>query len=494
MLSIGTRAPGRSRPGRSRFAGAGGAVSASLLLAACGGGSSSPSPADAGKSTSGASGAAAPAKSGEKVTINWFVGLGTGADPGQPAAQQKVVDAFNKSQDHINLKMTVVNHNTAADALATQVSGGNAPDLVGPVGIQGANQFYGNWLDLAPLVKSTNFDTSIWNPDQLKAQQDADGTQAALPFGIYPSMIWYNKDLFDEAGIKYPPAKFGEKYADGSEWNTEKLRELALKLTVDKAGNDATSPKFDPKSIVQWGYDPQYGEDGPQYNGSLFGAGSLVAADQKTAQIPAPWLAEWNWYYNLIWKDHAAPNKEQLASDQLGKGNAFATGKVAMAFTHTWYLCCMKDDAGKAKTFFDFAATPFYKGTQTAKLHTDSFRIFKTTKHPKETFEVLSYFLTKGAPDLTKIYNAVPAISSQQDAYFSYLDETWTQHPNWDVVKEAATHPDVPNHEAFIPNYNKSGLLVKAMGQKLLATPGLNVDAEAAKLKVGLQKLYDAAK
>ena len=37
-----------------------------------------------------------------------------------------------------------------------------------------------------------------------------------------------------------PPHKVGEQY-DGKDWTWETLTELAKKLTVDKAGNDATS-------------------------------------------------------------------------------------------------------------------------------------------------------------------------------------------------------------------------------------------------------------
>ena len=382
----------------------------------------------------------------------------------------------------------------AVDQLTTQVAGGNVPDIVGPVGIKGAQQFDGQWLDLAPLVEKQKFDTSIFNEAQLKAQQDRTGAQVALPFGVYPSMIWYNKDLFDEAGLKYPPAKFGEKYADGSDWNMDKLRELALKLTVDKAGNDATSPDFDSKSIVQWGFDPQYGENDGRYNGALFGAGSFVGTDGKTAQIPQPWLAEWKWYYDLMWKDHAAPTYKEQQSDVLSKGNTFQSGKIAMAFTHSWYLCCVKDSDNKPQTFFDFAAIPNYQGKITAKLHSDSFRLFKSSKHPEEAFTVLSYFLTTGALDLLKIYNAIPANEKLQDAYFDYLDQTWTQKPNWQVAKDALKYPDIPNHEGFMPNYNKAATRVGVTGQKLITTPGVNVDAEAAKLQKDLQVIFDAAK
>ena len=78
---------------------------------------------------------------------------------------------------------------------------------------------------------------------------------------MFPSAIYYNKDLFDEAGLDYPPAAYGEPYADGDPWDMDKVAELAMLLTVDANGNDATSPDFDRDNIVQWGFHQQFNDD-----------------------------------------------------------------------------------------------------------------------------------------------------------------------------------------------------------------------------------------
>ncbi len=55
--------------------------------------------------------------------------------------------------------------------------------------------------------------------------------------------------MFDEAGLNYPPATYGEPYVmpDGTEveWSFETLTELAKFLTVDANGADATMDEFD---------------------------------------------------------------------------------------------------------------------------------------------------------------------------------------------------------------------------------------------------------
>ena len=92
----------------------------------------------------------------DKIVVTWFVGLGTGTDTAQKDAQNAVVDAFNKSQDKITLKINIAASNqTAPDVLSTLIASGNAPDLVGPVGFEGANRFPGQWLDLTSEVART---------------------------------------------------------------------------------------------------------------------------------------------------------------------------------------------------------------------------------------------------------------------------------------------------------------------------------------------------
>ena len=329
-------------------------------------------------------GAASP-QSGEPVTVRWFVGLGTGAEVEQLQAQEDLVAEFNDSQDAIELQIEIVDNEVASDTLATQIAAGDAPDIIGPIGIRGSNYFAGNFLDLEPLVESTGFDLSGYDEAQVEFWREDDGALTALPFGVFPAVLYYNTDLFDEAGLEPPPAAYGEPYADGDPWDMDKLAELAKVLTVDANGNDATSPDFDPANVVQWGFHHQFNDDARAI-GSFFQAGSLVADDGTTAQIPEAWVDSWQWYVDLI-AAGAAPNQSQIDSDTLQAGNAFNTGNVAMAFSHLWYTCCVRDDEGVGREFWNLAAVPEYNGEATAKLHADTFRILDSTENPEAAFE-----------------------------------------------------------------------------------------------------------
>lgn len=430
----------------------------------------------------------------EKVKVRWFVGLGTGSREEQIEPQEKLVADYNKSQDEIELVLEIVPNAQAFDILATQISAGNVPDIVGPIGIRGRDSFKGSWLDMQPLVDKMNYDLSDFDPALVDFYRVEEEGLLGLPFGIYPSFIFVNKDLFDEAGLPYPPQEFGAPYVDAEgnekEWNMDTLKELALLLTVDKNGNDATSADFDKENIAQFGFGIQFTD--ARGFGTFFGPGSLVD-ENGNAQIPEVWAEGWKWVRDAMWKDYFHPNGPNGNSDYMAQGNWFQTGNIAMDFIHLWYAgCCM----GEFKGTWDTAAVPSYKGKITAKMHADTFEIHKDSKNPEAAFKVLSYLVGPAAEDLLPVYGAMPARLSMQDEYFETFNETNFpgQEINWQVVKDSMAYPDVPSHEAWMPSFQETTNKYTEFFTKVLNEPEIDMDAEIAQLKEDLQKIFDAAK
>jgi multiple sugar transport system substrate-binding protein len=425
-----------------------------------------------------------------KVLIRWFVGLGTGAQPDQIADEQAVVTEFNESQDKIVLSLEIYQNTTAYDILSTQIASNTAPDIIGPVGFRGFYAYGDQLLDLQPYIDETGYDLSGMDPAILAAYNEGFGGQVGIPFAIYPSFIYYNKDLFDEANLAYPPTKVGDKY-EGQDWNWDTLTELAKKLTVDTAGNDATSASFDSSSIDQWGYYMQWTD--PRGWGTQRGAGSVVA-DDGSAQVPDNWREAWTWFYDGMWTDHFVPTGAENRSDQLGPDNAFQSGNVAMDFVHLWYTCCVWPAEGTPNTpNFGIAVPPASDdGTTTAKLHSDTFGILKSSAHPDEAFEVLTYLLNNET--LIARYGALPAVSSKQAAFFEALDARFAPNEiDWQIALDMLSYPDVPSHEADMPNFLKSDAAIKAFQEKLITTPDLDLEAEFDALEATLQQLFDEA-
>src|SRR5262245_16916962 len=115
-------------------------------------------------------------RAADKTVVTWFVGLGTGTDKEQIPVEQAVVDKFNASQDKIELKINIAASNQVApDALSTLIASGNAPDIVGPVGVAGANSYPGEWLDLKPLVDKTKYNLAQFPQHVVNIYAEKDG-------------------------------------------------------------------------------------------------------------------------------------------------------------------------------------------------------------------------------------------------------------------------------------------------------------------------------
>jgi len=437
--------------------------------------------------------AAGPGPNGGTV-VRWFIGLGAGTQPAQIAGEQAFAAAYNGSQKDVYLSLEIVDNTQASNILKTELASGTAPDIIGPVGVEGLNLFADQLLDLKSLIASTGYTSTGVDPALVDFFNSLgqDGATVGLPFAVYPSYIFYNQDLFDEAGLAYPPTKVGDMY-EGKPWDLEALRGLAMKLTVDKNGKDATEAGFDAENIVQWGFDAQYMDNyNARAESAWFGAGSFLDADGKTAVIPDYVATSAKWWNAGVWTDHFIPTANQVASDLLGAGSEFASGNLAIDEAHTWFTCCVTPPAPKKPFKFGFAVQPTVNGKITSPLHADTFSILKTTKVPDAAFTALQAMVASG--DLLTTYGAMPADTTKQQAWFDSISANFPGLTlDWDVAKAMLAYPDIPNHQSWVPDYAKVRSAMQAFGNAYRTTSGLDIDAELAKLKETLQGIFDAA-
>jgi multiple sugar transport system substrate-binding protein len=426
----------------------------------------------------------------EKVQITWFVGLGTGTNLEQVEKENAVVEAFNKSQDAIELVINIAGSNqTAPDALSTLIASGQTPDIVGPQGVTGALQFGDQWLDLQPQIDAAGYSLEQFPENLVAAYRTTESGLTGLPFAVYPGVLYYNADLFDEAGLNYPPAVAGDPYVmpDGTEvpWDYDTVAEIGKILTVDANGVDATSADFDAANIVQYGFIHQW--DTIRSDFHTFGPDYVVGADGKVA-FPETWRAEAQWLWDSIWTWHITPTDGIISSDLLNS-NAFASGKIAMARSMAWYTCCLASMPSK----WDIAVQPAYQGTIYAPIDLDTFRISKDTKHPAEAFTVLTYLLGEAALDLTTAYGALPARADLQDAWFQTMATQYPSVTNWTVITDSIALAPNPHHEEGYPNYNKGQVRFGDFRTLIYSDTGgdIDINAEFDKLQADIQTIID---
>jgi sn-glycerol 3-phosphate transport system substrate-binding protein len=115
---------------------------------------------------------------------------------------QEITDAFNNSQDKIVVKAVHQGSYTEASTkLQAALSAGEAPVIaqmeIGSIGVFAES---GQLVDLQTYVDNENFDLDDFMSGLLDASY-ADGQLIALPHSRSLPVLYYNKDMFSQAGL-----------------------------------------------------------------------------------------------------------------------------------------------------------------------------------------------------------------------------------------------------------------------------------------------------
>lgn len=167
------------------------AAAMTLSLAACGGAASS-----AASETTSTAASTASGDSG--VTLNWAIW-----DKDSTAYWQALADGYTAAHPNVTIEMTDLGSSDYMTQLATQLAGGNGElDVLSIKDIPG----YSNLINLGmlePMNDKLTTPTADFGGvlEQLTAE---DGNFYAVPFRSDFWVVYYNKDLFDAAGVDYP--------------------------------------------------------------------------------------------------------------------------------------------------------------------------------------------------------------------------------------------------------------------------------------------------
>lgn len=173
-----------------------------LSLAACGGSAPAAETPKADAPAAEAPKADAPAAeapaAAEPVTLTWALW-----DQESTAYWNALAEAYMASHEGVTLDIIDLGSTDYMTQLATQLAGGNSElDVVSIKDIPG----YSNLINLGmlePMNDNLTTDPAAFNGvlDQLATE---DGSFYAIPFRSDMWVLYYNKDLFDAAGVAYP--------------------------------------------------------------------------------------------------------------------------------------------------------------------------------------------------------------------------------------------------------------------------------------------------
>jgi multiple sugar transport system substrate-binding protein len=415
----------------------------------------------------------------DRIQIRWFIGVGTGRNTEAVNAAREFARKFNQSQSRIVLELEEVTTSThdAIDRLMSEIEAGSPPDIVAPADKGWAGeQLAGYIFPMDPAQIEGGLPDA--NSKVLDSWREA-GDLVGIPVGVFPSVIFYNKKLFDAAGLPYPPHKFSEPYADGDPWTIEKMEAIAMRLTLDSSARNASESDFDSSRITQWGFHYQW--DSTRSMAVMFGPGSVVD-DQGNAVIPQNWREAFHWYYTGMWQKYFIPNLTQ--TNNLSQGNPFLSGKIAMVHTFLWYSPRLVGVSG-----WDLAAVPAYQGRITTRMERDGVIILNTTQHLEEAKEVA--YAIANSRELLLAWEMLPTIKGLQA---QFLEDMLDRHPgvDWQVMLDSVNYADT-TYEDSMPNYRKSYDRLLEFKDLMGSDADLTLDEEMDRLAAELQALFEEA-
>ncbi len=244
----------------------------------------------------------------DKITLRYAVW-----DRNQLPAEQEIAKRFEQVNPDIKIEIELTPSAQYFVKLDSAAAGGVAPDIFWinmPYFVQYAKN--GIMEPLAPYIKESGLKLDDVVASSVKAYQ-YDGQQMAIPRDVDSIAVWYNKKLFDQAGVSYPT----------SDWSWDDLKSKATALKNGLKG--AAFPLVMDLSID--------GQD--SYMNLLFQNGNhIVPKDGQPTDIANDKSI---WVYQQLqgmMKDGLMPSAQQMS--EVKTENIFQSNRAAMVYAGSW--------------------------------------------------------------------------------------------------------------------------------------------------------------
>ncbi len=289
-------------------------------LAACGGGE---------KGT--ADGAADGGGNGEKLSVMIW-------DNYQEPGLKEIIGDFTE-ETGIEAEVQVVQWNEYWTLLEAGAQGGEMPDVFWMHSNE-SQRYMSNeiLLDLTDKAADSGLVDMSKYPEEIKELYTYDGKVYGIPKDIDTIALWYNKTMFDEAGIAYPDET----------WTWDTLVENAKKLTKDDGSQYGIAIRNDTNQEAY-------------YNMVYDMGGEIISEDRKTSGYDNPDTIKGMQYIEKLIQDGSMPSMETMSEN--GPDVLLKSGKIAMSFHGSWMVSTFKQE-DYLKENCDCAVLPMGKESQ----------------------------------------------------------------------------------------------------------------------------------
>lgn len=325
--------------------------------------------------------------------------------------QQDLIDKFNDS--HENIEVVLEAYGSEYDTKITAGMGAkDAPDIMymwNYPQYKGALEPLDSYIEKEGAEYKDNFYETLWN------YNSADGQILGLPVGYTTHVVYYNKAIFDEAGVEYPK----------SGWTWEDLQETAKKIANkdSKVSGFAFSGKPDPYDFEMflWGNNTSYVDKDGNLKGNLNSKQSVEVFEM---------------FQNMA-KDGYAITTEGSGSTEM------KSGKVAMFVYGAWGLTPLKE----AGIDYGVVELPTFKGGKSVSILSSSgVSISKNSEYKDEAFEFVKFWTNEEANkgrigfELPVLKSVVESEQLEQDpvksVFYSMLEKSDGYTPSSFIVED----------------------------------------------------------
>lgn len=292
---------------------------------------------------------------------------------------KKIIAEFERL--HPNIHVQLEPNSEASRIFLTDMAAGTPPDVM-----YVTNEFVAQLvakqglLELDPLVARDSVDFSLFFSEVTTALT-IDNHLYAYPIHFSTNALFYNRKLFDQAGIPYPDES----------WTWDKYRQVALQMTKDLNG-DGKNDQFG--TLI-----PDFRLLIPSFGGSVFNADATRCTIDSPESLQAV-----SWAMSLYEK--ATPTTQQ--TQDTNEMQLFENDRIAFFMGRTWQLARLSATMKDANSW-DIAPTPKGK-IRYSVLAVGGNCIARDSKHPNETWEFVKFYSSAaGQRLLGQQKNCVPA-------------------------------------------------------------------------------------
>ncbi len=378
------------------------------LLAACGGGGGNTGTGTGGKGPANPlnacpkstnTTAASPASGQITLTV-----AGWSSSPAEDALVQQALNQFTQQNPDIKVNWQVIPGDYPTKMRAN-VASGNVPDVfyLQP----GMAQEYikaGKLLNLSPYMARDNVPATDFYDSLMQPFTCADGTVFGIAKDWNSLGLFYNKKMFQQAGL-----------GDPSNWSWSDLQDAAKKLTQGKVYGIALPP-----DTSRWG-------------AFLFAnGGQILTSDGKQAAFNSQQGVDATTFYTSFQLNHTGVRPGDVGAGW--DGDAFGKQQVAMTFEGGWMIPFMSQNFPDVE--YGIAPVPMApNGKRGNLLYTNAWAAYGGTKYPDAAWKLIRFLTAAGHQgDVLRSGFALPTVKSlENDSYFQ-------QNPGVAVLQQGAAY------------------------------------------------------